>query len=174
LDWYTSVLEIIDMRSFTSIWYWIVVAVTWSTTAHWTLGVPFDAVTRARRAETGPAQDDLEALVRINANRLVHIIDVSGAWLVALGFFVLSGLALLGFWYKVEIAQAVFLLLAPLSLVAVLSVRAARYFQLGGLAGQLLRSRLSRQRFFNQLIGLVSIFITAFWGMWHNLSATVL
>jgi len=174
LDWYTSVLEIIDMRSFTSVWYWIVVAVTWSTTAHWTLGVPFDAVTRARRAETGPAQDDLEALVRINANRLVHIFDVSGAWLVAAGFFVLSGLGLLGFWYKVEIAQAVFLLIAPLSLVAVLSVRAARNFQVGGLAGDLLRSRLARQRFFNQVIGLVSIFITAFWGMWHNLNATVL
>ena len=174
MDWYTGVIEVIDMRSFTSVWYWIVVAVVWSTTAHWTLGVPFDMVTRARRAETGPAQDDLEALIAINVNRLTHIMDVSGSWVVGFSFFFLSTLAILGFWYKIEIAQAVFLIAGPLTLVASLSVRAARRFAALDLKGHHLRSRLARQRFFNQLIGLISIFITAFWGMWHNLSATVL
>jgi len=162
------------MRSFTSVWYWIVVAVVWSTTAHWTLGVPFDMVTRARRAETGPAQDDLEMLTRINADRLVHIMDVSGSWVVGLSFFFLSILVILGFWYTIEIAQAVFLITGPMTLVAMLSVRYARHIAAEDPRGHHLRSRLARQRFFNQVIGLVSIFITAFWGMWHNLSATVL
>ena len=174
MGWYASVIEVIDLRSFTSIWYWIVVAVVWSTTAHWTLGVPYDAVTRARRAEGGPAQEDLEMLVRINCNRLLHIMDVSGPWVVGLAFFLLSILALLGFWYEVEIGQALFLILAPLTLVALLSVRSARAIRAAGLAGQELRLRIARLRILNQVIGLVSIFITAFWGMWHNLNATVL
>ncbi len=174
MDWYTGVIEVIDMRSFTSIWYWIVVAVVWSSTAHWTLGVPYDAVTRARRSEGGAAQEDLETLVRVNCNRIVHIMDVSGAWVVGFAFFLLSILGLLGFWYKIEIAQAVFLIVAPLTLVALISVRNARNIRARGTYGNALRVHLARQRFFNQVIGLISIFITAFWGMWHNLSATVL
>ncbi len=168
----------IDMRSFTSIWYWIIIAVVWSSTAHWTMGVPFDAVTRARKADTddsgGAAQEDLETIVRVNCNRIVHIMDVSGAWIVAFAFFMLTILALLGFWYKIEIAQAIFLIAGPMTLVALISVRNARLIRARGTFGQALRAHLARQRFFNQVIGMVSIFITAFWGMWHNLSATVL
>jgi len=174
LDWYTGVLEIIDTRSFTSIWYWIIVAVIWSTTAHYTLGVPYDMVTRARRHETGPAQDDLEGLVAINCNRLINIVEVSGIWLVAFGFFVLTMLALLGFVYRVELAQALFFLGAPLSLVAILTVHNARLLRADQTDGAALRNHLARQRFFNQLIGLLAIVLTAFWGMWHNLNASVL
>jgi len=174
LDWYTSVLEVIDMRSFTSIWYWIVVAVVWSTSAHWTLGVPFDVVTRARRSGDGVAQEDLEVLVRVNCNRIIHIMDISGTWIVGLAFFTQSMLAALGFWYKVEMAQAVFLIIGPLTLVAVISLRSARKIRAREMAGAALRTQLARQRFLIQVLGLVSIFITAFWGMWHNLSATVL
>lgn len=166
------------MRSFTSIWYWIVVAVTWSSTAHWTMGVPFDAVSRARKAaldvDETEAQGDLETLVRVNCNRIVHIMDVSGHWIVGLAFFLLTVLAFLGFWYEIEIAQAVFLLAAPMTLVALLSVGNARRIKTRKIDGEALRASLGRQRFFNQVIGMISIFITAFWGMWHNMSATVL
>ena len=67
-----------------------------------------------------------------------------------------------------------FLIVAPLTLVALISVRNARNIRARGTYGHALRVHLARQRFFNQVIGLISIFITAFWGMWHNLSATVL
>ncbi|MEC7258626.1 MAG: component of SufBCD complex, partial [Pseudomonadota bacterium] len=49
MDWYSSIFELIDMRSFSNLWFWIALAVTWSTTSHWVLGVPFDMVNRARR-----------------------------------------------------------------------------------------------------------------------------
>jgi hypothetical protein len=174
LDWYAGVIEVIDMRSFTSIWYWIIVAVVWSSTAHWTLGVPYDAVTRARRSQGGQAQDDLETLVRINCNRIIHIMDISGLWVVGFAFFLLSALTILGFWYRIEMAQAIFLLVAPLTLVFLLTVRAARKIRVSGLYGHAVRVYLGRIRFFNQVIGLVSVFITAFWGMWHNLNVSVL
>ncbi len=162
------------MRSFTSVWYWIMLAVLWSTTAHWTLGVPYDVVTRARRARGGIAQQDLETLVRVNCNRITHIMDVSGVWIVSLAFFVLTALAILGFWYGVEFGQAVFLVAAPWSMVAAMSVRHARSIRARAEEGEVLRRHLGRLRFYNQVIGLVSIFVTAFWGMWFNLSATVL
>ncbi len=173
MDWYTGVIEVIDTRSFTSIWYWIIVAVTWSSTSHWTMGVPFDAVTRARRAG-GEAQDDLELLARVNVNRILNIIDQAGLWVVGFATFLLSMLGILGFWYDIEIFQAILLIVGPLTIVALLSVRSARRIRQRGTTGSDLRIHITRQRFVNQFIGLVSIFITAFWGMWHNLSASVL
>jgi hypothetical protein len=49
LGWYSNVFEVIDMRSFSSLWYWIALAVMWSSASHYVLGVPFDLVQRARR-----------------------------------------------------------------------------------------------------------------------------
>ncbi|MFQ5437729.1 MAG: component of SufBCD complex [Paracoccaceae bacterium] len=174
MDWYAGVIEIIDLRSFSSIWYWIVVAVLWSTTAHWTLGVPFDVVAHARRQGGGQAQADLESLVRANCNRILYIMDVSGPWVVGFVFFALAFLAALGFAYRVEMAQAIFLIAGPMALVFLISVQSARQIRERGTYGEALRRHLARHRFLNQVIGLVSIFITAFWGMWYSLGATVL
>ena len=70
-------LDVIDLRSFSNLWYWIALATLWSSVSHWVLGVPHDMIQRARR-EGGQAQSDVEDLVRININRLLHLID-SGA-----------------------------------------------------------------------------------------------
>ncbi|MEM9756043.1 MAG: component of SufBCD complex, partial [Pseudomonadota bacterium] len=32
--------DVIDLRSFSNLWYWIVLAVFWSSASHWGLGVP--------------------------------------------------------------------------------------------------------------------------------------
>ncbi len=45
--------------SFSNLWYWIALAVMWSSTSHWVLGVPYDMIQRARR-EGGQAEADLE------------------------------------------------------------------------------------------------------------------
>ncbi|MGB5559477.1 MAG: component of SufBCD complex, partial [Paracoccaceae bacterium] len=82
MDWYETVFEVIDMRSFSNLWYWIGLAVIWSTTSHWVLGVPYDMVLRARR-QGGEAETDLNDMVRININRILHIGTVSGLWLLA-------------------------------------------------------------------------------------------
>ena len=173
LDWYETVFELIDMRSFSNLWFWIALAVMWSTASHWVLGVPYDMVTRARR-HGGQAQVDLEIMVRINVNRLLYISRVAGLWLVALGCFFLTGLALTGFVYEDEFAQAVFLLLFPMSLVGLLSLRTARLIDRDEDSGDELYRRLMRHRIATQVIGMVSIFVTALWGMYQNLSIGVL
>jgi hypothetical protein len=67
-----TIFELIDMRSFSNLWFWIALAVVWSTASHWVLGVPYDMVLRARRVD-GLAEVDLEDMVRININRILYI-----------------------------------------------------------------------------------------------------
>lgn len=167
------ILEHIDMRSFSNLWFWIALAVMWSTASHWVIGVPFDMVTHARK-HGGAAQTDLEDLVRIHSRRLLYIGTVAGLWLLGLACFLLSGLAVLGFFYRVEFAQAVFLLLFPMSLVGLLSLSTARRIDEMALQGQALQRRLIRHRFYVQVIGVLSIFVTAMWGMYQNFSVQVL
>ena len=109
------IFDLIDMRSFSNLWYWIALAVTWSSTSHWVLGVPFDLVLRARR-RGGTAADDLRDMLRINVARLLLIGREGGLVLTLLVSFLLSVLMMLGFVYKVEFCQAVVLILAPLTL----------------------------------------------------------
>ncbi len=173
MDWYSAVFELIDMRSFSNLWYWIALAVVWSTTSHWILGVPYDMVQRAAR-QGGAVQDDLEDMVRINVNRLLYIAGVAGLPLVAIVSAVLTSLLILGFWYGIEFAQAVSLIATPLTLVGGLSVRTAQTVRAKGLFGAALRKRLLRHRVQVQFVGMFSIFVTALWGMYQNMSIGVL
>ncbi|MEL6807916.1 MAG: component of SufBCD complex [Pseudomonadota bacterium] len=169
MDWHETIFELIDMRSFSNLWFWIALAVVWSTASHWVLGVPYDMVARARRYG-GQASDDLDALVHINTNRLLFISKVSGLWLLGFTCFFLTGLALLGFVYGVEFAQAVFLLGFPMSLVGALNLSTARLIQMEQATGEALWRRLARHRTYVQAIGMVAIFVTALWGMYQNMS----
>jgi len=166
-------LDLIDLRSFSNLWYWIALAVTWSTASHWVLGVPFDMVLRARR-QGGQAMTDLEAMVRININRMLYITGEAGVILLAILCCLLTTLFLLGFVYKVEFCQAIFLLAFPLSLVGFLSLRTARRIDGAGDAGEALCRRMNRHRILVQVIGMFAIVVTAMWGMLQNFSVSPL
>ncbi len=173
MDIYATLFEIIDMRSFSNLWYWIGLAVAWSMASYWVVGVPYDMIQRAGRVE-GEALEDLETIVRVNCNRITSLSDQSGMSLIAVASAVLSSLAILGFWYSVEFAQAVFLLMFPMVFVGLLSVRSAITIQSQALEGEALRRFLLRHRLMVQLIGMLAILITALWGMYHNLAYSVL
>lgn len=173
MDWYTAVFELIDMRSFSNLWFWIALAVMWSTVNHWVLGVPYDMILRARRAK-GETGQDFEDLVRINVNRILLIAEESGVLLVGFASFMLTALVLLGFVYDREFAQALVLLGTPMTLVAWLVVRTARVIRARDLHGPDLVKRLSRHRVMTQVIGIISLFITAMWGMLQNFSSSAL
>ncbi len=173
MDWYTLVFEVIDTRSFSNLWYWIILATAWSSISHWVLGVPFDMVTRARR-KGSQAEKDLEDLVRINTNRILFIVHEAGLWVTAMASLLLSGLLILGFYYGAEVAQALFLLLFPLTFVGLLSVYSARKVKDGEDTGDALLRRLRLHRISTQFIGMVSIVFTAMWGMYSNLASYVI
>ncbi|MDM7930997.1 component of SufBCD complex [Tabrizicola sp.] len=173
MDLFDTVFEVIDMRSFSNLWYWIALAVLWSSTSHWVLGVPHDMIQRGRR-EGGQAQTDVEDLVRINSGRLLTMVDRGAPVIVGLACFWLSALAVLGFYYKIEFAQAVFMLLGPMSVVVWLSVRTCRRIAAGENLGEPLYRRLLVHRRWTQSIGMVAVFVTAMYGMWTNVNISIL
>ncbi|MFK7941179.1 MAG: component of SufBCD complex [Roseovarius sp.] len=174
MDWYESVFELIDMRSFSNLWFWIALAVLWSSVSYWVLGVPWDMIQRARKDETGEAVDDVVDLVRINVNRILHIGNESGLLMTGFVCFALTVMFLLGFIFGNEFAQAMFLLGFPTSLVGLLSVSTARKIRREEPLGEPLYKCLSRHRVYTQIIGMLSIFVTAIWGMLQNMTASVL
>ena len=168
LEWYALIFLLIDMRSFSSLWYWLVLAVLWSSVSHWVLGVPLDMITRARK-QGGEAADDLALLARINARRMLYISRNGGSWLIGMVFFLLTLLTLLAVVYRVEFAQAILLMFAPMVLVGYLTLRLALRVETLAPEGAALVRLLMRHRFMLQLIGMIAIFVTALFGMYHNL-----
>ncbi|MFP7570508.1 component of SufBCD complex [Marivita sp. S2033] len=173
MDWYTTVFEMIDMRSFSNLWFWIALAVVWSSASHWVLGVPYDMIARAQR-RGGQAAEDLLELLRINTGRILYIADEAGIWIVAGGTFFLTGFFTLGWFYGIEIAQALFLLGFPMSIVGLLSFRAAHALHTRDHDLAAVYKRLAWHRLFVRIIGMISIFVTAMWGMYQNLNIGVL
>lgn len=168
-----SLFALIDTRSFSNLWFWLALAVVWSSASHWVLGIPYDMVTRARR-NGGQSQADLDDLARIHVTRLLYTARASGQWMLGLVCFALTALALLGFVYDIETAQAMFLLGFPMALVSLMSLSTARRIEAEEAHGEALCKRLSRMRFYVQLVGILSIFVTSLWGMYQNLSTSVL
>ena len=170
---YGTIFEAIDMRSFSSLWYWIMLAVVWSLVGHRVLGVPVDMISAARR-HGGQAEQDLEDMVRINVLRRLHFAAQGGIWALALGCFGMTVLLILGWGYGLELAQAIFLLGFPLGVVVVLSFLTARRIRTDDPQGEALHRHLMRHRFRVQTVGMGAIFITALWGMNANLTINVL
>ncbi|EYD73516.1 hypothetical protein Rumeso_04637 [Rubellimicrobium mesophilum DSM 19309] len=168
MDFTQTLFDVIDFRSFSNLWFWIVLAVAWSTASHWVLGVPFDMVLRAKR-HGGQALTDLEDLVRINVNRLLYVARMSGLWLAGFSAFLLTALMTMAVWYGVELAQAMALIMVPMALVGLLSLSTARRIEERAPQGEELCKVLHRQRIWTQGIGTVSIFVTGMYGMYHNL-----
>lgn len=158
--------EVIDLRSFSNLWYWIALAALWSRASHWVVGVPFDMVTRAGRGHERSLHD-MRVLAEVNVNRILTLVELSGPLMAGIAAFVLTGLVVLGWGYAVEFCQAVFLLMGPMTAVGLLNIHTARKLRETGYED--LPRKLRNHRLGVQMLGVVSIFCTAFWGMWTNL-----
>lgn len=172
MDWYETIFEVIDMRSFSNLWFWLALAVMWSTVSHFVVGVPHDLIRRAER-EGGVALADAEALALIYTRRVLYIARQGGIFLVAFASFVTTGLLLLAVFYAVEFAQAVLCLLIPLQLIGFLTLRICRIIERDGLEGLPLMARLRRHRTMIQVIGMFALFFTSLFGMYQNLTLGV-
>ena len=67
-----------------------------------------------------------------------------------------------------------FLLGFPMSLIGALSLSTARLIREEDAVGERLQKLMFRQRTITQAIGMISIFVTALWGMYQNLTYGVL
>lgn len=168
-----SLISTIDLGSFSNLWFWIILAVAWSNATHFVMGVPFDLVVRAKR-KGGQDMEDLNTLAMIQARRRMAILRSSGPWLLAFWISVITFLASLGFYYGFQLAQALVLLLGPLTLAAWMGLRLAAKLETGTLSDLPLVKKITWYRVGVQSIGLLTILVTTMWGMWQNLSVRVL
>lgn len=168
VNWNSSVFSTIDLGSFSNLWFWLMLAVAWSGMTHHVLGVPYDLIQRARRG-VPQSMADVRALAEIQSRRRMEIMQAAGVWLVGFWAMVLSALATLGFVHGYELAQALTLLLGPLSLAAWVGLRLAAHLDRQMPEDAVLLRRLIRHRWLLQAMGLLTIFVTTLWGTWHNL-----
>lgn len=165
-----TVLDMFQTATFDNVWYWIITILAWSMACHWTLGVPYDAIAQADSRGGEPARH-VDALGAAGVARVTAIMRAAGHWILAAACFVGASLATLGFGFGVELAQGAALLLLPLMLVAGLNVRLAFRLEASGATGAALRRALARRRFWNQVIGLGAITLSAGFGAWHIVAA---
>ncbi|GGA11344.1 component of SufBCD complex [Neptunicoccus cionae] len=156
--------EVIGSRSFASIWYWIVFAVVWTRTTHWTLGVPYEDARNAKRFG-GQYQIDFETQIEINIRKTLEVFEGHSIALTGLAAFFLATIFMLGFSFNIQFMQAGFLLIFPLTIVSGLSIHLARKLRTEDLDGAALYSAYVWHRRIKQGIGAFSIFFAAFWGV---------
>jgi len=158
--------SLIETTSFFNVWYWIVTVVAWSMTAHWTLGVPYDAIRQADRM-AGEFAEHCDLQAHINARRLIYYFDRGGPYAIAFVAFMLALIGGWGFYQGYELAQAIFVLAAPLLFTSVFSVRLAYRIKNEVLEGAPLRKALRRRRIWNQIIGMLAIMLAAAASVYH-------
>lgn len=140
--------------------------VAWSMTAHWTMGVPYDAIRQADRMG-GEFAEHCDLQAHLNARRLIYYFDRGGPYFIAFVAFVLSLIGGWGFYQGYELSQAFFLLATPLLFTSVFSVKLAYRIKNEALQGEELRKALRHRRIWNQMIGMVAIVITAAAAVYH-------
>lgn len=167
-----SLFDLIELRSFSSLWYWVLVALTWARISQAPLGVPYDMVERAR--DSVQCGEDLLQITGLQVRRRRSHGARHGPFMAGVWAFVLSILIGLSFGYGSELAISVLLLAGPLALVQWMSQRAARDLAASGLDLDTVVARLRRLKRRTQAIALIAVFLTAVFGMYHNLATTVL
>ncbi|WP_106744210.1 component of SufBCD complex [Yoonia maritima] len=168
LDWNGLFSRVLDVHTFSNLWYWIMVCTCWMIVSHWIIGVPFDMILRARRfgAQAG---SDLEALVDINVRRIQALVQEGGGLAVGLLAFILTSVVVSALYYRLEVAQGVMLLVLPITFVGGINVFASKRLSQNPLQGAELSKYLIRLRLIIQLIAMVSVFISAAYGMLFSL-----
>lgn len=162
-----AAILMLDPGAFDSLWYWLFVILFWAQATARVLGVPVALIDRAAAGDGAAMAEGAPILARECARRR------SGAgrarpWQAAVVGFGLALLAVLGFGYGLEIAQAGVLILGPAALgtlrEAVL-VRDLAALDADAEPWPLLRAHRRAMR----ALAILSVAVAAFWG-----AATVL
>lgn len=150
-------IETLAAASFQSIWYWVLHAVVWTLACYRTLGVPLDMLHRARRSPEIAERVDI--LAHLASARIGGVHDLAGVPLAALSGFLLTSLAVIGFGLGIEVAQASFLLVAPLAVIGYSKLRLALAVRRRRLAGSELVLSLARRRVWHQFIAVLAMVV---------------
>ncbi|MGB0960053.1 MAG: hypothetical protein ACPGVK_07375 [Halocynthiibacter sp.] len=117
---------------------------------------------------------DVEVSANIRARRIMEMSRIGGNS-VAIGIsFILSTLAMLGFYYGVEFAQALFLIAFPYVFVVLHMVKTARRLTTNRPTGADMIAVLLGHRAVVQIIGIFGLFFAIMWGMFTLLTTVAI
>jgi hypothetical protein len=153
------VFQVYGTASLGSFWYWVLCILVWTLVCNRTLGVPHAMLRRAGRVPEVAERVDLLAL--ITAERIGEVYDDAGMIVAGLTGFALAVLGFTAFVTRVELAQAVFLLGFPLTIVAYSTLRLALAIRARRLSGPRLRRLLAVRRFWHTVVAVAALMITA-------------
>ncbi|MBO9457217.1 hypothetical protein J7376_18360 [Paracoccus sp. R12_1] len=126
---FDGVISFLDNRSFGTIWFWLVVIGMWSVTGRSVLGVPTEVVSRAHRAQKAGEAEHASVITLLDWLSLTlprwRLGPHEGAAFLGVTAFLLTSLAVFGFRYGLEMAQALTFLLTPFLILFWLRVRLA-------------------------------------------------
>ena len=188
---YEGFMKLLDLRSFSSVWYWLALLSAWTVVGRGILGVPGEVLHRARAAmrhdgDTGagdpvPPVAPAEGLLLLDWLSLTlprwHVPPLDGAILAGTGAFVITSLGVLGFGYGLELAQAVFLLAAPLAVLLLMRVRLAHRLRPvladahagrvpPATAARTAAAAMIRHRLQGMVLSMLAVAAAATWGTW--------
>jgi hypothetical protein len=149
------VVQSFAAAGFQSVWYWVLHVVVWTLACYRTLGVPHDMLLRAPRSPEIATRVD--TLAHLSADRIGGIHDSAGTPVAAATGFLLATLAALGFLSGLEVAQAAFLLLLPLTVIAYSKLRLALVLRRRRIVGPRLVAILARRRLWHQVIAVAAM-----------------
>ncbi|MFV0299999.1 MAG: hypothetical protein ACK5IP_03800 [Paracoccus sp. (in: a-proteobacteria)] len=167
-------LDLLDARSFGSVWFWVVLILIWAGSGRAVLGVPTDVINRARRdPQGGPGLALLDWLTL--ALPRWQFGQREGVVVLGLAGFAIGSLVVLGFGYGLELAQAASLLVVPLLLLFLMRVGLARRLvpvmsgaQDGSIAPDEATARVLRVIVIHRrlvfLLSVLAVGATALWG----------
>lgn len=153
--------ELIDLSAFDSVWYWIFLAALWSHQSYYTCGVAQDLLAQARF--DADVSRDVLTQARLTHAWAARERTRAGMVSVAVSAMALSFLAMTGFFYGAQIAQALFFIATSLGSAAVLARVLLRDFD--RLDDQAALAALWRLRHATRVLGAGMIFVTAIWGV---------
>ncbi|WBU59089.1 hypothetical protein [Paracoccus albus] len=174
----SDILSLLDARSFSSPWFWLVLVSVWTLAGRGVLGVPNDVLagaSQALRKSDDPDPAEAQLLLDWLSLQLPRwkLGRAMGMAMSAIVAFSLSVLAVLGFRYQLEMAQALALIGIPVALLLILRLRlagqlewvmeAARYGQPVRPAAIEAMRRINRYRLQHTAVSLLSVTVTAFW-----------
>lgn len=155
---------LLDLQAYSSLWYWVLMLVLWGQSTDRVLGVPWPIIAEARRAGSPEAAAAVAAHLRPLLWRVGRGSRRGALVRAAVAGFALSLLAILGFGYGLEVAQATLLLVAPLGHVTFLGQRLARRILADDLTGEALLTAMARLHATTTGIAILAIAGTAVWG----------
>lgn len=177
-------LALLDSRSFGTVWFWLLLTIGWTLAGRRVLGVPMDVIMQARRAgvRTADASADADAVTALALLDWLsltlprwRIVRRDGAVLTGVAAFLLASLAVLGFAYGLEMAQAIVLLTIPFGLVFLSELRLAprvwgllEQARLGQRSANEIAAEaarlMRRHRLLTILLSFLAVAVTAFYG----------